>query len=191
MLYRIEDGDCLKLLHIPKEDGSGFVEYKKASFIWIDNKILYDDSGIIYKLYNKLRKIGDDSRMIGHRYFYRILHNGDVRYFTCGTSLYKIIKDGRSPNDFWNDYLSVSFQNVREFKDYGNSSIVRNVDDIFKSEDEYFNFILNNDNSKFYEFLYNNSVCKNIDLVMKKYGDVFGEVLSDMRDEKIDMILDF
>jgi hypothetical protein len=60
----------------------------------------------------------------------------------------------------------------------------------FSSEQEYYDFILNNQPFYLEDFLYKNSALNNIDLIKDEYGDVYFELLEEERDNKINLILE-
>jgi hypothetical protein len=70
MKYRLQNGDSLRFLKIPKKDGT-FIKSLPMTFAYLkkQNILLYDDTGFIDKLWVKLRKNKLDSSNIGRKVF--------------------------------------------------------------------------------------------------------------------------
>lgn len=192
MKHVLKDGDYLNILKIPKKDGT-FVNEIPMTFAYLEKskKVLYDDSNLINKIYWKLRKNNLKSSSIGKRMFYFVLHDGVIKYIEVGNSIHKLL----------NKDCSFSYNikdNLHIVKEMINSSILPSYDKsyitkssgLFSSEQEYHDFILNNQPFYLEDYLYKNSALNNIHLIKEEYGDVYFELLEEERDNKINLILE-
>jgi len=192
-VLKVKDGDCL-ILKIPKKDGT-FVNEMSMTFTYLEKskKLLYDDSNLINKIYWKLRKNNLKSSSIGKRIFYFVLHDGAIKYIEVGNSIHKLLNNDCSFSYNIKDNLHI----VKEMYDssigglpsYDKSYITKSSSS-FNSEQEYHDFILNNQPFYLEDFLYKNSVLNNIDLIKDEYGDVYFELIEEERDNKINLILE-
>jgi hypothetical protein len=194
MKHLLTDGDCLNILKIPKKDGT-FVNEISMTFSYLEKskRLLYDDSNLINKIYLKLRKNNLKSSGIGKRIFYFVLHDGLIKYIEVGNSIHKLLNNDCSFSHDIKDNLHIVKEMINSsiggLPSYDKSYITKSSGS-FSSEQEYYDFIL--DNQPFYleDFLYKNSALNNIDLIKDEYGDVYFELLEEERDNKINLILE-
>jgi hypothetical protein len=194
MKHVISDSDYLNILKIPKKDGS-FVNEIPMTFAYLEKskKVLYDDSNLINKIYWKLRENNIKSSGVGKRTFYFVLHNGIIKYIEVGNSIHKLINNNCSFSYNIKDNLHIVQEMVSivgtSLPSYDKSYIIKSAG-LFSSEQEYHDFILNNQPFYLEDYLYKNSALNNIDLIKDEYGDVYFELLEEERDNKINLILD-
>jgi len=195
MKHVLKDGDYLNILKIPKKDGT-FVNEIPMTFAYLEKskKLLYDDSNLIIKINSKLIKNNLKSSSIGKRIFYFVLHDGFIKYIEVGNSIHKLLNSDCSFSYNIKDNLHIVQEIViinggMSFPSYDKSYITKSSSS-FNSEQEYHDFILNNQPFYLEDFLYKNSVLNNIDLIKDEYGDVYYELLKEERDNKISLILE-
>lgn len=192
MIYRIKNGDYLKILKIPKKDGS-FVDCVPMTFIYLKSQkiILYDNTGLIDRLWFKLREKKSDCP-IGKKYFYLVLNNNELKFIQVGRTINKLLKD----YDFSfnsNDYLNIIEENIST---YGNifpcydKCFISNGKKIFNSQEDYENYTINNQEFYLEDYLNKLSPSNNLDKLRLEFGDDFNELLAEEREKKINLILD-
>jgi hypothetical protein len=164
------------------------------TFIYLKSQkiILYDNTGLIDRLWFKLRKYELNSSNIGRRFFYFILHDGNIKYIEVGNSINSILKEYNFSYDSDN-YLNVIDEKVQShigpLSSY-NKSFISNGKRLFSSEEEYNSFILNNQEFYLEDYLNKLSASNNLDKLRLEFGDIFNELLAEERDKKINLILD-
>jgi hypothetical protein len=188
-----KNGDCLKILNIPKKNGI-FLKYLPMTFCYLQSQktLLYDDTNFLNKIYRKLRSEGKNTSFLGKRYFYFTLHEDKIKFIEVGFKINQKLEN----YDFSyssKDYLNIVIENVKSpigdlasydktFIDKGNS--------LFSSEDEYKNFIINKQPFYLEDYLNKLSPYNNMDKIRFEFGDIVNEILSEERDEKINKILE-
>jgi hypothetical protein len=194
MKHVLKDGDYLNILKIPKKDGT-FVNEIPMTFAYLEKskKLLYDDSNLINKIYWKLRKNNLKSSSIGKRMFYFVLHDGVIKYIEVGNSIHKLLNKDCSFSYNIKDNLHIVKEMINSsiglLPSYDKSYITKSSG-LFSSEQEYHDFILNNQPFYLEDYLYKNSALNNIHLIKEEYGDVYFELLEEERDNKINLILE-
>ena len=194
MKHLLSDGYCLGILKIPKKDGT-FVHEISMTFAYLEGskRILYDDSDLLNKIYQKLRKNNLKSGNIDKRIFYFVLHDGVIKYIEVGNSIHKLLNSDCSFSYNIKDNLHIVKEMINSsigvLPSYDKSYITKSSSS-FNSEQEYHDFILNNQPFYLEDFLYKNSALNNIDLIKDEYGDVYFELLEEERDNKINLILE-
>ena len=114
----LSNGDCLRLLPIPKKDGS-LITSLSLTYCYIKehNRILYDNTGLMNKIWRmmwrslegQLRQLGLDSLNIGSRTWFYTESNGEVKYIEVGRKLTNIIEGYNFSYDS-DDYLLVDIK---------------------------------------------------------------------------------
>ncbi len=193
MKFIIHDNNEFRIL--PIWDGNGFNLNIEARYAYIDNKLYYDLDG---KITNKLwiyKKTFDNSlstskvKSIGTRYFYSVILNGEIGYIEVGKTLNDIITNEYENNiNFYSSRkLRISKQDIKSafdiYPDYKNSSFYDcsslpiDLDFIKKNQ---FNF---------FEYLNKTSILVKRDEMDTKIVDLINNFIGEIRDEKIDKIL--
>jgi hypothetical protein len=194
MIYRIKNGDYLRLLDVHKKDGS-FVHCFLMTYIYIKSLklVLYDNTSLLDKLYFKLKKQKKSSDYpIGKKYFYSALKDNELNFIQSGRTINELLKDYDFSFDSCN-YLNVVEETINT---YGNiitrydKCFISNGKKIFNTQGEYENYIINN--QKFYleDYLNKLSASNNLDKLRLEFGNIFNELLAEERDKKINLILD-
>lgn len=195
MIYRIKNGDYLRILNIPKKDGS-FIDCLPMTYMYIKsiNGALYDNTGLLDKLYFKLKKLNKKSDFpIGKKYFYLTLKDNELKFIQVGRTINELLKDYDFSFDSCN-YLNVVEEKINT---YGNTfpsydkCFISNGKKIFNSQGEYENYIINNQEFYLEDYLNKLNPSNNLDKLRLEFGDIFNELLAEERDKKINLILDY
>ncbi len=200
MKHIISNNDCFNIVQIPKKDGT-FVKKIEMSFVFLQKhkKILYDDSGLINKMYFKIyeKKVNTDRSLFspGKRIFYYAIINNKIKYIEVGKTLSEIIDKDCTFSYSANDCLYVKCYNVfganayEYLPNYSKSYVIKK-EDLFNSEKDYFDFIIKNQSYYLEDILSKDKVINNIDIIKKDFGDIYSEVIKEDRDKKIDKIFE-
>ena len=198
-MYKLEDGDIVKILPILKKDGS-FIPILEIIGYNIGNKMVYDNSNYLKRA---LQKKYLDENLTNYnpnsvkRYFLCIYHNNEIKYTSVGKKIMeKLMKDYKfDPRN--NLQLSVKIEminNTRPLPSFDKSEIIEkgwikpniNID----SQTDWFDWLKNNQPFYIEDRIEKNNVFNNIE-VLKKEGlsDYITEIISEDRDKKLEKIL--
>lgn len=199
MIYKLQDGDIVKILPILKKDG-GFIPILEVVCYNIGNKMIYDNSNYLKRALQK--KYFDENLTNYHahgtkKYFLCIYHNNEIKYTSVGKKIMeKLMKDYKfDPRN--NLQLSVKIEminNTRPLPSFDKSEIIEkgwikpniNID----SQTDWFDWLKNNQPFYIEDRIEKNNVFNNIE-VLKKEGlsDYITEIISEDRDKKLEKIL--
>ena len=198
-MYKLNNGDTIKVLPILKKDGTLVPIIEKKCFI-IDNNFIYDDD-INGNLANAIhQKKITDIKFKGHkisRYFISAYINNKIEFIPIG----KQIKEKLSEYKFDtsnNSHLSVSIEEViiggNLLHNYDKSCIV--IKDWIKPEidinnaNEWIVFIKANQPFCMEDYFKKYSISNNIN-IMKDSGltEILAQIITDNREKKLNKIL--
>ena len=192
MIYRIKNGDYLKILKIPKKDGS-FVDCFPMTFIYLKSQkiILYDNTGLIDRLWFKLREKKSDC-LTGKKYFYLVLKGNELKFIQVGRTINKLLEDYDFSFDSDN-YLNIIEEQINTYNHVFQSydkCFISSGRKLFDSQEEYENYIINNQEFYLEDYLNKLNPSNNLNKLRLEFGDIFNELLAEERDKKINLILD-
>jgi hypothetical protein len=191
MVLKLENGQILKIMPIIRKDGSHCFSIP-VSCIFVDNKMIYDEGFYLNKLYSNYR---DSNLRVNYtkKYLLSVWHDNQLKMISVGKSIHDIIIEELSKGsyDFRNNkHLEVVSKEVKTMigplPDYKSSHFIdldwnKPVD----SKEEWIEFIKNNQ-FEFDEFLKVKGVMYNLNFLNSKFNNFFSDLISDMRNKKIE-----
>jgi hypothetical protein len=198
-MYRLNNGDIIKLLPILKKDGTLVPIIEKNSFL-IDNKVIYDDD-INRNLTNAIhQKKITDTKFKGYKlnkYFISAYINNKIEFIHIGKQIKQKLSEYKfDPRN--NSHLSVSIEEViigaNLLPNYDKSCIVIKEWDKPKidvdSGIEWYNWLKNNQPFYMEDYFEKYSISNNIGII-KDSGltEIIAEIITDNRENKLNKIL--
>ncbi len=209
-MYKLQDGDIVKILPILKKDGS-FIPILEVICYSIGNKMIYDNSNYLKRALQK--KYFDENLTNNHpnaikRYFLCIYHNNEIKYTSVGKKIMeKLMKDYKfDPRN--NLQLSVKIEMINNTQigplpSFDKSEIIEkdwikpNIDidsqtDWFdyQYQTDWFDWLKNNQPFYIEDRIEKNNVFNNIEALKKEgLNDYIAEIISEDRDKKLEKIL--
>ncbi|HOB26506.1 MAG TPA: hypothetical protein PKG93_05115 [Bacilli bacterium] len=204
MIYKVADGDVLKILPIPRKNGK-FDLCRVTSCAFMDNKMIYDldeSKGYLRRMCYSHRKNNSNSSrndiQLVKRHFFCVYIDGKVKFISVGAKLMDVIT-GYDKFDVKDDnhlLISIKMMNAGNnmLPSYDNSKIIKrdwikpvsNIND----QEEWLVWIRNNQPGYLEDFLERNSLMNNIPSVRKAFGsDLLSEIIQEDRDNKLEKLL--
>ena len=201
MIYKLQDGDIVKILPILKKDG-GFIPILEVVCYNIGNKMIYDNSNYLKRALQK--KYFDENLTNYHahgtkKYFLCIYHNNEIKYTSVGKKIMeKLMKDYKfDPRN--NLQLSVKIEMINNTQigflpSFDKSEIIEknwikpNID--IDSQTDWFKWLKNNQPFYVEDRIEKNNVFNSIEILKKEgLNDYIAEIISEDRDKKLEKIL--
>lgn len=201
MIYKLQDGDIVKILPILKKDGS-FIPILEVVCYSIGNRIVYDNSNYLKRAIQK--KNFDENLTNYHthgtkKYFLCIYHNNEIKYTSVGKKIMeKLMKDYKfDPRN--NLQLSVKIEMINNTQigflpSFDKSEIIEknwikpNID--IDSQTDWFKWLKNNQPFYVEDRIEKNNVFNSIEILKKEgLNDYIAEIISEDRDKKLEKIL--
>lgn len=193
MKHKIENGDLLRALEIPKKDGT-FVQSIRVTYAYLNTQkiTIYDTTGLINKIWLKLRQTKSNSSSIGQRYFYYILHDNSIKWIEVGKKINDILSTRYNFSYDSKDHLSI-IQEMKEssigpLPSWDKTHIIQK-DSIFSSPEEYNDFILNQQPFYLEDYFNKFNTPDYLNKIRLEWGNIVDEVIQEERDKKIVSIL--
>ena len=198
-IHKLQNGDILKILPIYKRDG-GFELFKHVECAWMDNKMIYDDSGKGYlsrMFFSNRRKNPTSKDMtLTRRNFLSVYVNGGIKFVSVTQRVLDIIMDGMPHYDVNdNNHLLIVSEMKSGFPDYSGSKIIQRdwVKPIlgFDENNEWKEWILSNQPCYLEDIISKMNVVNNLQTIKNVLGSehILADLISEDRDEKINKIL--
>lgn len=205
MMYKLKDGDVVKILPIVKKTG-GFsaVEELRGFFIGgKDGKVIYDtpENHLRIALKKKSYEEGsyqDPSRLQNTRVALCIYHEGEIKFTLVGKSIKDKLINGYKFDPRNNYQLKVSIEmkhsSVGALPSFDKCEVIQqdwnkpNID--IDNQEAWFEWLRANQPFYIEDYVEKNNVYKNID-VLKKEGlsDYIYEIIAENREKKINQVL--
>jgi len=192
MLYNLQDKDIVRILIIPKKDGT-FVDKLSYRSVYINGKSIYDDSGLLNKIYKKIiltKKNPKKFGQFGLHHFYCIIKNNQLSYIRVGRTIDEIIQNFNL-SDFRNEYyLYLNKKNIGPYDTFEDSYILIEQSNL-SSDEDFYDFIRNKNSVSIYleDMVNKSNVYNNIDLIKEEFGDLYLEIIQEEREKKLDSLL--
>jgi len=200
MIYKVADGDVLKILPIPRKDGK-FDLCRVTSCAFIDNKMIYDldeSKGYLRRMcYGYRKNTSRNDIQLAKRHFFCVYVDGKVKFISVGAKLMDIITayDKFDIKDDNHLLIKIDMKTTGTIMlpSYDNSKIIKKTwvkpFDINNQED-CLEWIRNNQPGYLEDFLERNSLMNNIPSVKKAFGsDLLSEIIQEDRDKKLEKLL--
>lgn len=192
MIYRLEDGDCVKILPLLNKDGS-FLPIKELRSFFIGNKTIFDTSGNLAKAIRKK----DEKAFSPTKYMVCIYHNDEIKFTMVGSVLFNIILENYKFDPRNNLHLKINIKNCNlggmilpDYKDSLITDTEWNKPDFGNNQDDWISWIKNKQPFYYEDYINSKGLIANLDLLKKEgYGEFLQEVISENRDKKINQIL--
>lgn len=191
MILTLENSQVLKIMPIIRKDGSHCF-FIPVSCIFVDNKMIYDESFYLNKLYSNYRNF---SLIINYskKYLLSVWHDNQLKMISVGKSIHDIIIEELSKGsyDFRNNkHLEVVSKEVKTMigplPDYKSSHFIDlDWNKPVESREEWIEFIKNNQ-FEFDEFLKVKGVMYNLNFLNSNFNNFFSDLISDMRNKKME-----
>ena len=196
-IHKLKDGDIIKILPIISDDDK--VTWSNPySCTVIDGKAIYDNSDKQYLRrisYLMSRGFASYSKKlnVSNRYAMNIYIDGEIRVMNIGRTIYQLLIDKKEALDIKSDYhLYINMEMKSGFPCFDKSYVkehswippVSNIN----SGEEWIEYIRSNQ-PDFSGHVENNNIFKHKKIITDYIGtDMLGELISDDRQKKLDMI---
>lgn len=195
MIYKLKDGDILKVLPVLQKNDT-FVPILEKKLFYIGKRIIYDDdiNGYLRKAIQNERYLGTNTNNKYTKvYFICVYINNEIKYVKVGRKLCEKLQYYKfDPRN--NLHLSINIEMVDVFPSYDKSTIVEKdwdrPDIDINSQSEWINFIKNNHQGYIEDYLEKYNVYNNMD-ALKESGltDAISELVIENRENKLNKIL--
>ncbi len=203
MMYKLKDGDVVKILPIVKKKG-GFSAVEQLNGFYIGEKIIYDTpENYLKAALNKKFFIDNDTKLSPLRLKFNkavlcIFHEGEIKFTLVGKKMLDIIVGGYKFDPRNNYQLKVNIEMVKasvgDLPSFDKSEIIQqdwdrpNID--IDNQEAWFEWLRANQPFYIEDYVEKNNVYKNID-VLKKEGlsDYIYEIIAENRENKINKVL--
>jgi hypothetical protein len=195
MIYKLKDGDILKVLPILQKNNT-FIPILEKKLFYIGKRIIYDDdtNGYLRKAIQNERYLGTNTNNnYAKAYFICIYINDEIKYVKVGRKLCEKLQYYKfDPRN--NLHLSINIEIVDVFPSYDKSTIVEKEwdrpDIDINSQSDWINFIQNSQQEYIEDYLEKYNVYNNMD-ALKESGlsDAISELVIENRERKLNKIL--
>ena len=200
-MYKLQDGDIVKILPILKKDGS-FIPILEAIAYSIGNKMIYDNSNYLKRALQK--KFFEENITNYHphgtkKYFLCIYHNDEIKYTSVGKKVMDKLMKGYKFDPRNNLQLKVKIEMVNNTQigplpSFDKCEIIEkdwikpNID--IDSQTDWFKWLKNNQPFNIEDIIEKNNVFNSIEnLKNEGLNDYIAEIISEDRDKKLEKIL--
>jgi hypothetical protein len=201
-MYKLKDGDIVKILPILKKNG-GFSPVEELRGFYIGDKVIYDtpENHLRIALKNKSyreKSYIDPSRLQRAKVMLCIYHEGEIKFTLVGKTIKDKLINGYKFDPRNNYQLKVSIEmkhsSVGPLPSFDKCEIIQqdwdrpNID--IDNQEAWFEWLRNNQPFYIEDYVEKNNVFNNID-VLKKEGlsDYIYEIIADNREKKINEVL--
>jgi len=203
MMYKLKDGDVLKILPIVKKKGD-FSAVEQLNGFYIGEKIIYDTPENYLKVaLNKKFFIDNDTKLSPLRLKVNktvlcVFHEGEIKFTLVGKKMLDIIVAGYKFDPRNNYQLKVNIEMVKasvgDLPSFDKSEIIQqdwdrpNID--IDNQEAWFEWLRANQPFYIEDYVEKNNVYKNIDILKKEgLSDYIYEIISENREKKINQVL--
>jgi len=203
MMYKLKDGDVVKILPIVKKKG-GFSAVEQLNGFYIGEKIIYDTpENYLKAALNKKFFIDNDTKLSPLRLKFNktvlcIFHEGEIKFTLVGKKMLDIIVGGYKFDPRNNYQLKVNIEMVKasvgDLPSFDKSEIIQqdwdrpNID--IDNQEAWFEWLRANQPFYIEDYVEKNNVYKNIDILKKEgLSDYIYEIISENREKKINQVL--
>jgi hypothetical protein len=202
-MYKLKDGDVVKILPIVKKKG-GFSAVEQLNGFYIGEKIIYDTPENYLKVaLNKKFFIDNDTKLSPLRLKVNktvlcVFHEGEIKFTLVGKKMLDIIVAGYKFDPRNNYQLKVNIEMVKasvgDLPSFDKSEIIQqdwdrpNID--IDNQEAWFEWLRANQPFYIEDYVEKNNVYKNIDILKKEgLSDYIYEIISENREKKINQVL--
>ena len=203
MMYKLKDGDVVKILPIVKKKG-GFSAVEQLNGFYIGEKIIYDTpENYLKAALNKKFFIDNDTKLSPLRLKFNktvlcIFHEGEIKFSLVGKKMLDIIVGGYKFDPRNNYQLKVNIEMVKasvgDLPSFDKSEIIQqdwdrpSID--IDNQEAWFEWLRANQPFYIEDYVEKNNVYKNIDILKKEgLSDYIYEIISENREKKINQVL--
>jgi len=203
MMYKLKDGDIVKILPIVKKKG-GFSAVEQLNGFFIGEKIIYDTPENYLKVALNKKFFIDNSTELNplrvkiNKTALCIFHEGEIKFTLVGKKILDIIVAGYKFDPRTNYQLKVNIEMVQtgvgHFPSFDKSEIIQqewdkpNID--IDNQEAWFEWLRANQPFYIEDYVEKNNVYKNIDILKKEgLSDYIQEIIAENREKKINQVL--
>ena len=203
MMYKLKDGDVVKILPIVKKKG-GFSAVEQLNGFYIGEKIIYDTpENYLKAALNKKFFIDNDTKLSPLRLKVNktvlcVFHEGEIKFTLVGKKMLDIIVAGYKFDPRNNYQLKVNIEMVKasvgDLPSFDKSEIIQqdwdrpSID--IDNQEAWFEWLRVNQPFYIEDYVEKNNVYKNIDILKKEgLSDYIYEIISENREKKINQVL--
>ena len=202
-MYKLKDGDVVKILPIVKKKG-GFSAVEQLNGFFIGEKIIYDTPENYLKVALNKKFFIDNSTELNplrvkiNKTALCIFHEGEIKFTLVGKKMLDIIVAGYKFDPRNNYQLKVNIEMVKtsvgHLPSFDKSKIIQqdwdkpNID--IDNQEAWFEWLRANQPFYIEDYVEKNNVYKNIDILKKEgLSDYIYEIISENREKKINQVL--
>lgn len=203
MMYKLKDGDVVKILPVVKKKG-GFSAVEQLNGFYIGEKIIYDTpENYLKAALNKKFFIDNDTKLSPLRLKVNktvlcVFHEGEIKFTLVGKKMLDIIVAGYKFDPRNNYQLKVNIEMVKasvgDLPSFDKSEIIQqdwdrpSID--IDNQEAWFEWLRVNQPFYIEDYVEKNNVYKNIDILKKEgLSDYIYEIISENREKKINQVL--
>lgn len=197
-IHKLEDGDILKILPFVTSDNMCHTILQTLS-LRTSGKSIYDTKGYLQNLGRCIlrKEVLKTTPPISVKFWCAVMVEGEVRFINFGRTIHDILyEDFKENKDNWflNDkHLLIQKTQKYGFDSYDNSIMIdkewiKPVMDI-NDMNEWKEWMKKNQPLYLDKFIEERGVLKNLDILNKIYDNALSDIISDIRDEKIEELI--
>lgn len=195
-MYKIEDGDVLKILPILKKDGS-FIPFINVNNIYIGGKLVSEVSGdYLTKLKNFYffnEEFKNRNVIYTNKKYFCIYKDNKIDYISVGRRIFDIVSENYKFDPRDDLQLKVKISIILGFPNYDKSYIFseewKKPPININSQDEWKNWYINNQSIYLEDEIDKNNYIYNMDILRKEYPEYVAYTTSETRDKKLESLL--
>lgn len=202
MMYKLKDGDIVKILPILKKNG-GFSPVEELRGFYIGDKVIYDtpENHLRTALKKKSYEEGSyqsASKMQNTKIAICIYHEGEIKFTLVGKTIRDKLIDGYKFDPRNNYQLKINIEmkssHIGPLPGFDNCEVIQqewnmpNID--IDNQEAWFEWLRNNQPFYIEDYVEKNNVYKNIDILKKEgLSDYIYEIITENREKKINQVL--
>jgi hypothetical protein len=202
MIYKLKDGDVVKILPILKKKG-GFSPVEELRGFFIGGKVIYDtpQNHLRIALKNKSYKEGsyqDPSSLQRAKVVLCIYHEGEIKFTLVGKTIKDKLINGYKFDPRNNYQLKVNIEmkdsHVGPLQSFDNCEVIQQDWDIpnidIDNQKAWFEWLRTKQPFYIEDFVEKHNVFNNIDILKKEgLSDYIYEIIAENREKKINQVL--
>ena len=196
--HKLEHGDIIKILPLVTSDNT-IHHILGTSALYIRNRWIYDTKGYLDKLYFSKKGSGIEAALsISRKFWCAALINNEVKFISFGRTIRDILHNEYNRDKQWfmnNKQLLININTKQigsmQLPAYDGSIFIEKEWDIPVNDmSEWKDWIKQNQPFYLDKFFEKNGVMANYDILNKTYDNRLSEIISEIRDNKINNLIE-